>query len=83
MTWERRVFSEEIKHEAIKLERQLGASEASIAKDLGIGTNLLCHWCRDAAGEGHRMPVVARTSQARNTSACAVNWPRSRRSATS
>lgn len=48
MTRERRLFSEELKREAVKLVGQPGASKAAIACDLGIGANLLWRWCRDA-----------------------------------
>ncbi|GGX96914.1 transposase [Pseudoduganella dura] len=42
------MFSENIKREAVKLIGQLGASKAAIARDLGIGANLLGRWYRDA-----------------------------------
>jgi transposase len=42
------LFSEEFKREAVKLVGQPGASKAAIARDLGIGANLLGRWCRDA-----------------------------------
>jgi transposase len=48
MAREGRSFSEEFKREAVKLVGQLGASKAAIARDLGIGANLLGRWCRDA-----------------------------------
>jgi len=48
MARERRLFSEEFKREAVKLVGQPGASKAAIARDLGIGGNLLGRWCRDA-----------------------------------
>ncbi|WP_090327134.1 transposase [Duganella sp. CF517] len=48
MARERRVFSEEFKCEAVKLVGRPGASKAAIARDLGIGANLLGRWCRDA-----------------------------------
>jgi transposase len=48
MARERRLFSKEFKREAVKLVGQPGASKAAIARDLGIGANLLGHWCRDA-----------------------------------
>ena len=48
MARERLVFSEEFKREAVKLVGQPGASKAAIARDLGIGANLLGWWCRDA-----------------------------------
>ena len=44
---QRRAFSEEFKREATKLIRQPGASKASIARDLGVGANLLGRWCRE------------------------------------
>lgn len=48
MVRERRLFSEEFKREAVKLVGQPGASKAAIARDLGIGANLLGRSCRDA-----------------------------------
>jgi len=47
MARERRLFSEEFKREAVKLTGQPDASKAAIARDLGIGANLLGRWCRD------------------------------------
>jgi transposase len=44
---QRRRFTEEFKHEAVKLARQPGASVAAIARDLGIGANLLGRWVRE------------------------------------
>jgi transposase len=44
---ERRRFTEEFKREAVKLARQPGASKAGIAKDLGIGPNMLSRWARE------------------------------------
>lgn len=52
MTRERRYFSEEFKREAVRLSSQPGSSKAAIARDLGIGANLLGRWCRDMAGGG-------------------------------
>lgn len=51
MARERRLFSEEFKREAVKLTLQPGASKAAIARDLGVGANLLGRWCREASGE--------------------------------
>lgn len=48
MARERRLFSEEFKREAVKLVGQPGASKVAIARDLGIGANLLGRWCREA-----------------------------------
>lgn len=44
MAHERRLFSEEFKREAVKLVGQPGASNAAIARDLGIGGSLLGRW---------------------------------------
>lgn len=46
MSRERRLFSEEFKREAVRLASQPGANKAAIARDLGIGANLLGRWCR-------------------------------------
>ncbi|MDR6397893.1 transposase [Herbaspirillum seropedicae] len=53
MARERRLFSEEFKREAVKLVGQPGASKAGIARDLGIGANLLGRWCREANVDSH------------------------------
>lgn len=50
MARERRLFSEEFKREAVKLVNQPGATKAAIARDLGVGANLLGRWCRDVSG---------------------------------
>ena len=52
MARERRLFSEEFKREAVKLVGQPGASKAGIARDLGVGANLLGRWCREADVDG-------------------------------
>lgn len=48
---QRRQFTEEFKREAVKLARQPGASKAAIARDLGIGANLLGRWAQEQAGD--------------------------------
>lgn len=50
MKRERRNFTEEFKREAVRLVSQPGATKTGIARDLGIGPNLLGQWCRDAEG---------------------------------
>jgi len=50
MSRERRFFPEEFKREAVKLTRQPGASKAAIARDLGIGANLLARWAKEELG---------------------------------
>ncbi len=52
MARERRLFSEEFKREAVKLVGQPSASKAGIARDLGVGANLLGRWCREANVDG-------------------------------
>ena len=47
---QRMTFSDEFKHEAVNLVRQPGASKAAIARDLGVGANLLGRWIREAEG---------------------------------
>jgi len=56
MKRERRIFTEEFKREAVKLAKQPGATRAGIARDLGIGPNLLGRWCRDAEGISDAKP---------------------------
>jgi transposase len=53
MVRERRLFSEEFKRAAAKLAGQSGVSKAGIARDLGVGANLLGRWCREANVAGH------------------------------
>jgi len=48
---QRRHFTEEFKREALKLARQPGATKSAIARDLGIGANLLSRWAREQDGE--------------------------------
>lgn len=48
----RRYFSEEFKREAVRLASQPGSRKAAIARDLGIGANLLSRWCRDTSSDG-------------------------------
>lgn len=52
MARERRLFSEEFKREAVKLVGQPGASKAGIARDLGVGANLLGRCCRESNVDG-------------------------------
>ena len=73
MARERRLFSEEFKREAVKLVGQPGASKASIARDLGIGANLL--------GGGAETPTWMQKAQTclrryrpKNMSACGGSW---------
>jgi transposase len=56
MERERRFFSDEFKREAVKLVRQPGASKAAIARDLGVGPNLLGRWVRDEEGTAASIP---------------------------
>jgi transposase len=62
MARERRLFSEEFKREAVKLVGQPGASKAAIARDLGIGANLLGRWCRDANVDAESTGVLEKAS---------------------
>jgi transposase len=62
MARERRLFSEEFKREAVKLVGQPGASKAAIARDLGIGANLLGRWCRDANVDAESTGVLEKVS---------------------
>jgi|GEM_PF-2907314 len=48
----RRKYSPEFKKGAIEQVRQPGISCAQIARELGIGANLLTRWRREADGEG-------------------------------
>ena len=62
---QRRTFSEEFKREAVKLVRQPGASKVGIARDLGVGANLLGRWCREQ--EGWSVPARSGSNEAVST----------------
>lgn len=50
----RRKYSPEFKHGAVEQTRQPGVSCAQVARELGIGGNVLTRWVReaDATGQG-------------------------------
>ena len=48
----RRKYSQEFKHEAVQMARSSEASMSQVARDLGIGPNLLTRWCRESADSG-------------------------------
>jgi transposase len=50
----RRKYSPEFKREAVQLARQPHLSCAQVARELGIGANLLTRWKREADMEGDR-----------------------------
>lgn len=50
----RRKFSAEFKRGAVEQTRQPGVSCAQVARELGIGANLLTRWKREAASEGQQ-----------------------------
>ena len=52
----RRKFSEEFKREAVGLTRQPGASVSQVARDIGIGGNLLFRWRREYEGDAKAFP---------------------------
>lgn len=47
----RRAFSREYKLEAIRQVRERGVSSSLVAKELGIGANVLSRWVREASGD--------------------------------
>jgi transposase len=53
-TRKRRKFSPEFKREAVELASQPGQTVAGVARDLGIGTNLLGRWKRELAEHGRQ-----------------------------
>jgi transposase len=81
MARERRLLSEEFRREAVKLKGQPGTSKAAIARDFGIGVNLLERWCRDSDVDAQGADVPEKISP-KNMSACGANWQKSRRSTT-
>ena len=52
----RRKFSEEFKREAVSLTRQPGASVSQVARDIGVGSNLLFRWRRELEAQGKVFP---------------------------
>jgi transposase len=50
----RRKYSPEFKRGAVDQIRQPGVSCAQVARELGIGPNLLTRWKREAEAEGQR-----------------------------
>lgn len=50
----RRKFSLDYKQGAVEQARQPGVSCAQVARELGIGANLLTRWKREADAQGHR-----------------------------
>ena len=47
----RQRFSREYKLEAVKQVRERGVSSAQVARDLGIGANVVSRWVREASGD--------------------------------
>ncbi len=47
----RRIFTREFKLEAVKLVREHGVSAAQVARDLGIGANVVGRWVRESAAD--------------------------------
>lgn len=82
MARKRELFSGEFKREAVKLVGQPDASKAATGRCLGIGTNLLGRWCRDA-NVGAEFASGREKCRPRGTSASVVSWQKSKRSATS
>ena len=62
---QRRAFPEEFKREAVKLVRLPEASKAGIARDLGVGANLLGQGCREQ--EGRSVPARSGNNEAVST----------------
>jgi len=50
----RRKFSEEFKFEAVRLTRDPDVSVAQIARELGIGANMLSRWRQEITREADR-----------------------------
>jgi transposase len=52
----RRKYSEEFKREAVALTRQPGASVSQVARDIGVGANLLFRWRRKLETDDKAFP---------------------------
>lgn len=51
----RKKYSQEFKHEAVQVARSSQQSMSQVARDLGIGPNLLTRWCRESADRGAKV----------------------------
>ncbi len=49
MTGQHRDFTEDFRHEAVRLSRESGRTVRQVAEDLGIGLSTLSRWRRDLA----------------------------------
>lgn len=52
----RRKYSEEFRHEAVRLTRQPEASVAQVARDIGVSSGQLFRWRRELDGGGKVFP---------------------------
>jgi transposase len=52
----RRKYSEEFKREAVALTRESGASVSQVARDIGVGANLLFRWRKKLSEEANAFP---------------------------
>ena len=50
----RREYSPELKREAVELTRTTGVTVAQIARELGIGANILSRWRRELSQDGEK-----------------------------
>ncbi len=51
---QRRRYTKQFKEEALRLVSQEGVSLTQVAQDLGIGTNMLRRWRKEASKEGSK-----------------------------
>ena len=64
----RQKFSREYKLEAVKQVRERGVSSAQVARDLGVGANVVSRWVREASGDirkAFRVRVSSRLTRPR------------------
>ena len=52
----RKKYSDEFKREAVGLTRQPSASVSQVARDIGVGSNLLFRWRRELESGGKAFP---------------------------
>jgi transposase len=52
----RKKYSDEFKREAVGLTRQPSASVSQVARDIGVGANLLFRWRRELESSGKAFP---------------------------
>ena len=70
----RREYSPEFKREAVDLTRTKGVTIAQIARELGIGANMLNRWHRELAANGTKAFRVRARPVTKRWQCSSGNW---------